>query len=137
MGTADAGAVERGFANLRQHLENSVLHLLDRVRDSVRPMHLNRAGRFVHRQLVPLQMEFLVGQRKVLNRPVLAKGDVVVVAGVKPAAHVQSGDMLTDLVGRIGRRAHPVAVEVLPVERRLAGIVEMRNAVPQPVGIAH
>ncbi len=48
--------------DLREHLQDAVLNLLHGVRDSVGPVHLHLAGRLVHRKLVPLQVELLVGQ---------------------------------------------------------------------------
>jgi hypothetical protein len=91
--------------DLREHLQDAVLHLLDRVRNSVGPVHLHLAGRLVHRKLVPLQVEGAVCQGQVLNDRVLAGGDVVVVAGVKPPADVQTGDVLAGFVGGIEVRA--------------------------------
>ena len=45
--------------------------------------------------------------------------------------------MLARLVGRIEVRAHAVPVEVLRVGRRLARIVQVRDAVPEPVAFPH
>ena len=122
---------------MSEHLQNTVFDLLHGVGHSVRPVHLHLAGRLVHRKLVPLQVELFVGQGQVLNDGILAACDVVVVARVKPAAHIQSGDVLAGLVRRIQIRAGAVAVEVRYIRRRLSRIVEVRNAVPQPVALPH
>ena len=91
--------------NLREHLENAVLHLLDRIRNTVRPVHFHCAGVLVHRKFVPLQAEGAVCQCQVLDDRVLAVGDVVVIARVKPPADVQTGDVRAGLEGGIEVRA--------------------------------
>src|SRR5208283_3439727 len=82
--------VTDGF-DLSEHLQDAVPNLLHGVGYSVRPMHLDRTGSLVHRELVPLQVKLLVCQGQVLNDRVLALGPDVVIARVIPAADVQSG----------------------------------------------
>jgi hypothetical protein len=74
--------------DLREGLQDAVLYLLDRIRNTVGTMHLHRAGILIYTQLVPLQVERAVCQGQILDDLVLAVGDVVVVARIKPPADV-------------------------------------------------
>ena len=67
-----------------------MLHLLHHIRNAVRAMHFDRAGLLVHSELVPLHMEGLIGERQVLDGPVLTESVVIEVAGVEPSADVQT-----------------------------------------------
>ena len=123
--------------NLRQRLQHTVLHLLDEIRDAVRAVHLDRASLLVHRELVPLQVEGLVCESEILDGAVLAEGIVVEVAGIEPAADVEPRDVLPGPVRGVRVRAHPVAVEVRYVRRRLQSVGHVRDAMPKVIGIAH
>ncbi len=85
--------------DLREHLEHPMLHLLHRIRNAVGAMHLNGSGRLVDGEIIPVQVELLVGEREILNHGVLARSDIVVVSGVKPTANVETGYVLPGLIG--------------------------------------
>ena len=87
--------------DLREHLQNAVLHLLHGVRNSIRPMHLDRAGIFIHSELVPLQIEFVVCQARSWMTCVLALGADVEIARVIPSADIQSRNVLAGLEGGV------------------------------------
>ena len=137
IGLHDFGYRMANGIDLSEHLQDAVLHLLYRIGNAVRPVHLDCAGVLIYGELVPFQAELFVGEREVLDHRVLGFRADVVVAGVVPAADVQSGNVLAGLKGRIGVRTQPCAVEMICVRRSLACVVEVRNAVPQTVAFAH
>ncbi len=123
--------------DLRQHLHGAVLDVLQHVGNAVRTVHFHEARLPVHRQLVVIQLELAAGERQILDHQELAPCLDVEIARIVPAAHIQPGDVFAGFVRRVQFRPHRPAIEMLPVGRRLARIVQMGNAVPEPVALAY
>src|SRR5690348_3647541 len=114
--------------DLRKGLQHAMLHLLDSIRNPIGSVHFDRPRLLVYRELVPAQVEGVVGESEVLDGPILAEGIVVEVTCVEPSADVETRYALSGLVGRLGGRPHPVAVEVSRVGWRLQSVVHVRKA---------
>ncbi len=118
---------------LRRHRQRPVLDLLQDVGLAVRAVNVDEAGVLIDERLVPLGLEGLPDVHERRQRAGVRTALDVEVAGVEPATDGKPGNTLERLVLRVRRGAHPVAIEVLEVERRLQRVVHVRQAVPDSV----
>ncbi len=122
---------------LRQNQQCAVLDLLHGIRHAVGTMHLNFTGDFIHRELVVLQIEFAIRQSQTLNDAQLGRLLEIEIAGIVPAAHVHSRDVIAAFVLAVRCRSLIPAVELLADNGRQAAIVQVRGAVPYAVAFAN
>ena len=71
---------------LRQDEQRAVLDLLHRIRHSIRTVHFNLTGCFIHRKLVIFEIEFAIPQSEALNHAQLRRLLEIEVAGIVPTA---------------------------------------------------
>ncbi len=114
-----------------------VLDLLEEVRHAVGPVDLCEPRVLVDVGVVVVaeRVERLVGRGQDPHLVGLRLDAEVVVPGVVPAADVEVRDVLAGLDVRHQVGALDVAVEVVRVGRRHAGVVEVAGAVPHAVGV--
>ena len=125
------------IVELRQDQQCAVLHLLHRVRYAIGSVHFYLAGGFIHGELVVLEIEFAIGQSQALNRAQLCRFFEVEVAGVVPAAHVHSRNVIATLVIPVRCGCLIPSVELVSNYRRHAAIIQMRSAMPHAVAFAN
>ena len=136
-GLDDALGHEADVLHLRVDVEHAVLALLDHVGNAVRTMNVDELRLLVDIGLVALRAEFLPKGSELLRQADHGAGLDIEVAGVKPGADRQVGDVLVALVFRIGLGTLAVAVHLLVARRRLQGVVHVGAAVPDAVALVH
>ena len=113
--------------------QDPVLNLLEHIRFPVGLVDFDDSGRLVDRGVVEVGMKELPSEGQPVNRFDLRLNAQIVIAGIVPTAAIEAGDVLPGLEFCQRRRALHVAIEMVVIHRSHEGIVDMRQAVPDPV----
>src|SRR5262252_2992036 len=116
-GVDDTGnGVAKDFV-LSEEIKVAVNDLLDGVGYAVGLADLDVAGVFVDGGVVPIEVEVFERENEIGDDAGMSLRAEIEVAGIKPAADIEAGNVLAGSKGRVGRGTLGVAVEVAVVRR--------------------
>ena len=112
-----------------------MLDLLEEVGLAVGDMHLDATEVLIDERLVAAGRIVLPDADQGADHGILGLGADVEIAGIEPAADIETRHVLAGLVLRVGSRALAVEIDMLVIDRRLTRIVAVAVAVPDAIGL--